>query len=659
MKRKCSARYRCELLRDMSREGLDLLIIGGGLTAASIAWEAAGQGLRTGLIEEHDFASWSDGLTAGTVPDLEWDDWRHKAEVNSECDYYRRLAPHTVQQQRFVLPYYKKNSTAHLRTRLKLKGFEWMSRKKGPFGAKLLSSEQMLERYPLMLQRKLKGGLEYDEYVHDIGRLTIELMKGAYERGALACNYAGVSSWLEQNGSIVGAVVEDRLRKKAYTIQAKAIIIASGPLNGRYLKLQPLHKESYIPQEMDSRFHMVIENKHFQLEQALSIPTLEGGFLEVIPFKGMIHVTAKVPSADLHSDWNIDKQMGWMLSGLKEVFPGVDLSVNDVEYHWESHVPMDSSSRLHATSYDAIVVEEASLAELRRTTLDAVQAVVHYLKEAHDWRTGSMPLVDSKLPGGGFIGKDFSVYRDLTIQSFVQRGIPKRWAGHLLDAYGSSSEYIISYFSEISDKESVLMRLLCAEILYAVEYEMAASCADVLIRRTGLGSIHYSYVEEIMDSVIQICGELLEWDKGEQYRQREWLRLELSHRGVKLTDQEQQEGAVKAETDEAQGSGHNAEQAEQEYESDDHDRERSEATAVIGEMVTTGQDGQAEESTVKSAAEMFHSDEQPSVKMEHATWGDLKLAGQEASAGLEDLNQDKSADIAPGEHGTGAKNRGE
>lgn len=532
MRRTCSARYRREQLEAMEEGWLDVLIVGSGPTGSAVAWEAAGRGMKVGLIEENDFSSWNSSYMGPGWTLSSRREFKRRLPVYKQCMRLVRLAPHIVKPIKVCVPYYRRDQFQYWKSRLQLALMnKWNKRAAKDFYVQMEKRSVLKQFEPSLESHRLKGGVIYSDVIMDPMRLCLEWVKGAYARGALVCNYAEVAQWYFEQGKVNGAMVIDKRSGKTYKVRAKLVVNTSGPRMEHTLQqaMKPRDQEDkYVYLDRSFFTLLCVQNRKLRLKHAISFPWSEG-WITAVPASDQTHLYVQRQQTEFPGASSESKEwIRYMLYELNRYVP--DGNVYEEDIHWlrNLHVcELDQLPMIHASSTGLLSVEEAAPPQVLDTAEAVVDAVAVRLREQYGYRGRWLEAKEEMLPGGGFIGRSFEQYRGDMIQTCLERGIPKRWAEHLLDAYGSNAEYILSYFREISEKENMLMRLLCAEVLYAVEYEMAASVSDFFLRRAGLYSVHYSYASEILPTVTKMMGELLEWDNEQLWAQYEQAMEEI------------------------------------------------------------------------------------------------------------------------------------
>src|SRR3989344_402894 len=228
-----SSKNRTAIIEKMSTDEFDVLIIGGGITGAGIALDATARGLKVALIDMQDFAAGTSGMSTklihGGLRYLKQLEFKLVAEVGKEREIIHRNAPHLTKPERMLLPIVKGGSLGKFSTRIAMWIYEWLAGVKKEEWHKVLSKEETIVTEPLLEQKNLLGAVLFYEYRTDDARLTIEVIKEAVDRGAIALNYMKAVSFNYDNEKVSGALVQDQFTKKEYNIKAKYIVNAGGP----------------------------------------------------------------------------------------------------------------------------------------------------------------------------------------------------------------------------------------------------------------------------------------------------------------------------------------------------------------------------------------------------------------------------------------------
>lgn len=267
----------------------DCCIIGGGSTGLGIALDAASRGLKTILLEQHDFAkgtsSRSTKLVHGGVRYLQQGNIRLVMDALKERGLLLRNAPHLVHNQAFLVPNYKWWEKPFYGIGLKI--YDKMAGKLGLGPSRFLSKEDTLERVPTLDAENLKGSILYHDGQFDDARLAISIALTADEQGAVLLNYFPVTGLLKQQNKIIGVWAKDQFSNKDYEIRSKVVINATGVFTDSIMKMDdPFHQPVISPSQ---GIHLVVDKAFLPGNSAIMIPrTDDGRVLFAVPWHDKI-----------------------------------------------------------------------------------------------------------------------------------------------------------------------------------------------------------------------------------------------------------------------------------------------------------------------------------------------------------------------------------
>ena len=273
----------------LSTPEYDCCIIGGGATGLGIALDAASRGLKTILLEQHDFAkgtsSRSTKLVHGGVRYLQQGNIRLVMDALKERGLLLRNAPHLVHNQAFIVPNYKWWEKPFYGIGLKI--YDKMAGKLGLGPSLFLSMEKTLEKAPTLDPENLKGSVLYQDGQFDDARLAISIAQTAYEQGAILLNYFPVTGLLKQQNKIVGVWARDQFSEKEFEIRTKVVINATGVFSDAIMKMDnPFHQNRISPSQ---GIHLVVDKEFLPGDTAIMIPrTDDGRVLFAVPWHNKI-----------------------------------------------------------------------------------------------------------------------------------------------------------------------------------------------------------------------------------------------------------------------------------------------------------------------------------------------------------------------------------
>src|SRR5699024_5900736 len=266
-----SSKEREERLRQLAKDSLDVLVIGGGITGAGIALDATTRGMKTGLVEMQDFAagtsSRSTKLVHGGLRYLQQFEVKLVADVGKEREIVYENGPHVTTPEWMLLPFHEGGNFGPFSSNIGLRVYDYLAGVKRSERRKMLSAKEVTDKVPLLKREGLKGAGYYVEYKTDDARLTVEVIKKAVENNVKAVNYAKVTNFIYESEKVVGVILEDQISVESYKVYAKKIINASGPWVDELREIDGSKEGKTL--HLTKGVHLVFPKKVFPLNQAV------------------------------------------------------------------------------------------------------------------------------------------------------------------------------------------------------------------------------------------------------------------------------------------------------------------------------------------------------------------------------------------------------
>ncbi|WP_315208916.1 glycerol-3-phosphate dehydrogenase/oxidase [Actinomyces massiliensis] len=533
---------RAAALKEMSREeGLDVLVIGGGITGAGIALDAASRGLRTGVVEMGDWASgtssWSSKLVHGGLRYLYQLDLPLVREALSERGrLLETIAPHLVKAQPFLWPlthHYERSYSAvgvGVYDALALAGARGhrtvpIQKHLGRKGARALA--------PALDPSRLIGAIRFYDARVDDARLVIDLIRTAVGLGALAASRARVTGFLKDaRGTVTGAAVTDLETGATHEIRAARTINATGVWTE---DTQNLATDAGGLKVLASKgVHIVVPKAAIDAETGIFLRT-EKSVLFIIPWPRywVIGTTDTPWTEDVAKPVATAADIDYILQHANEVLSR-PLSRDDIIGVYAGLRPLlqprlkpgadnrlaasTKVSREHTVTRVAPGLTAIAGGKLTTYRVMAADAVDHALGEA---LARAHPSATARLPLVGAAG-----YRALAARAGAiarERGWTLARVTHLLDRYGDELPALLD---SIDDDPSLGRPLgeapafLRAEVAWAVTHEGAAHLDDVLLRRVRLDIEHRDRGLGAAAEVLAVMAPLLGWSAAEVETER-------------------------------------------------------------------------------------------------------------------------------------------
>ena len=325
-------------------ERYDLLVIGGGITGAGIALDAAARGMKTALIEKNDFAfgtsSRSTKLIHGGLRYLKQLEFGLVKEVGSERAIVHKLAPHLVVPEKMLLPLSEKRGLGYLLTSVGLKIYDWLAGVKAEDRRRMLTKQQTLKYEPLLRKDDVKGGAIYAEYRTDDARLTLEIVKTALVQGADLISYCKAEDFIYDSNMLSGVMVADQLSLLKFKIYAKAIVNAAGPWVDELRDINKSNEGKHL--HLTKGVHIVVPHVRFPVKQAIYISVDDGRMIFAIPRGRATYIGTTDTSYDGDKDEVIttSEDAAYLIHAVNMNFPLASLQLSDIESSWAGLRPL-------------------------------------------------------------------------------------------------------------------------------------------------------------------------------------------------------------------------------------------------------------------------------------------------------------------------------
>ncbi|MBU9720924.1 MULTISPECIES: glycerol-3-phosphate dehydrogenase/oxidase [Bacillaceae] len=541
MSKSFSAMERTNYLKKMSQKKLDVLIIGGGVTGAGIALDATSRGLSTGLVEMQDFAagtsSRSTKLVHGGLRYLKQLEVNLVREVGKERAIVYENAPHVTTPEWMLLPIRKGGTFGKLSTSLGLRAYDFLAGVKKSERRKMLDREETLKREPLLRKEGLKGGGLYVEYRTDDARLTIEILKEAVSRGALAVNYAKAERLMYDGKKVVGVVVRDIIKDKTYSIFAKKVVNAAGPWVDTFRE-QDRSKEGkrlYLTKGV----HLVVDQTKFPLKQAVYFDTeKDGRMVFAIPRNGKTYVgtTDTFYDDDLVNPRMTQEDLDYVLSATNYMFPNVQLGETDVESSWaglRALIYEKGKKASEISRKDEVFVSESGLISIAGGKLTGYRKMGEKIVDllCKELGLNAKCVTEHLRLSGGDVGgsKSYNSFKNAKLQRAQELYIDENEAIKLIDLYGSNVDCVFELIEKYGDvtMRSGLPKEIYGSLVYGIEKEMVVTPLDFFHRRTSTLIFDITWVEKWKELVSGFMGDYFQWTVNEEKKHLQDLKREI------------------------------------------------------------------------------------------------------------------------------------
>jgi glycerol-3-phosphate dehydrogenase len=401
-------------------------------------------------------------------------------------------------------------------------------------------TEAILAMEPLLRTDIVEGGGLYYEYQTDDARLVIEVMKTAVEYGAKALNYAKVVDLVYENEKAVGVNFLDSVSKKRYTAHGKQIVNATGPWVDTLRKKDNSMNDKRL--HLTKGVHIVVDYKRLPLQQAAYFDVPDGRMMFAIPKNDITYIgttdthfteNPKRPQADLDD-------VNYILEGVNQVFPTINLQLNDVRSSWAGVRPLihqEGKSPSELSRKDEIFYAPSGLISIaggkltgfRKMAERTVDVVVKELYKKEKRPIKNCKTANIKLSGGDFKqDDDIPDYILQLTEEAIGTGLTEKEIEKLVYKYGTNTPIILDMLeADVRQKLPIRKKMLFAELQYAVKYEMVCTLSDFAIRRTGRLYFERDELDDIYFDILDELERLLKLSKQEKLAQLKEFETEF------------------------------------------------------------------------------------------------------------------------------------
>ncbi|HEY4388822.1 MAG TPA: glycerol-3-phosphate dehydrogenase/oxidase [Ktedonobacteraceae bacterium] len=531
------------VLSNVKDQVFDIAIIGGGITGAAAARDAALRGLSVVVVEKTDFASGASSrstkLLHGGVRYRQSFEFKLVREACRERELMLKLAPHLAHVRPFIYTLYKGYPESMWLLNIGLSIYDLFSGSPLKRRHRMLNVRKLLAQEPALKAQDLIGGGWYYDFLTDDARLTIETLKAASAAGAQIANYMEATGFVMQDRRICGVQVVDHISGERGAIRARQVINAAGTW---------VDQVRYLEEGVTGRIvrptkgvHIVVRKKDFPLNHAVFIRSPRDNRL-IWPIPALDDDLVYIGTTDTDYDESIDKvtatqeDIDYLLEAANYALPDAHLGYEHIVGTWAGLRPLikldgplatSSVSREHqifTSPGGLLTIAGGKLTTARVMGLLIVQAAIRLLeknygiKDVPASRTHQIPL------SGGDVGALFAARRQAR-EMAISTAVKDRWLSH----YGSNFTALsaIARTDPTAAQELGEAHITLAEVRYALQDEMAVTVSDFFTHRASIFYWQPDGGLAIAEKVAAEMGEALNWNADEQKRQveayRDWV----------------------------------------------------------------------------------------------------------------------------------------
>lgn len=520
-----SSLNRTATVNEMEHDHFDVLVIGGGITGSGIALDAVTRGLKVALIDRGDFASGTSSrsgkLIHGGLKYLQKFDFSVVRETGQERAIVYNNARHLVYPINMTFPIIKKESYNLPALKVGLTLYDRLAAVDKSERHRIYNKRKALQQEPLFNPKTVKGSGIYVEYRTDDSRLTLAAAKTAAEKGGSILNYAEMTDVLKNDENVIkGAVARDHVDDRTFTIKAAHVVNAAGPwVDNVRRKNRPITGRYMV---LAKGIHIVFDFKSLPVTSSIYFQH-KGRMIAVIPKgdKTFVGSTETIYDGNMHDIHVNRSEVNYLLGCLKDTFPSLELTINEVTSSWAGIRPLigtDNDAPSELSRHDEIFVSDSGLITIAGGKLTGYRKMAERVMQSIEKRTKQKPTSSNtdhiKLSGGRFSSEnDLTELIDQLHEQYSHLRLTRDIIQEFVLRYGTNTETLLKQITDYDDLfDDDELRNIAAEVRYTVEHEMVSTLPDFYDRRTSYLLFDLDKVKRTIDTATEEMKATLQWD---------------------------------------------------------------------------------------------------------------------------------------------------
>ena len=540
---------REETIKEMKSTGYDVLVIGGGVTGACIARDAALRGFKCACVDKNDWAfgtsSRSSKMIHGGIRYLEMFDFKLVFEACRERRQLLLNAPHLVYPQPFTFPIYKgdKNGIFMIESGLIL--YDMLALFRNVQNHRMYMHDRAMELEDGLDSDRIKAAGVFYDCSTDDARLTLAFALTAIDDGADCANYVEVVELLRDGGRLAGAHVRDVLTSEEFDIEARVVVNAAGAWGDEVCELD--EKDAPKKLQLTKGSHIMVPRGRASTRNALPIvsPT-DKRLMFVIPrgHFALIGTTDTYYHEDLDNPFATREDVEYILEAANDILPRAHLDKADIISTYAGLRPLamqeggedvaaskvSREHRIYQGRSGMLTIAGGKLTTARSMAEEMMDLVQMKLLKEFKVRakrgcvTKNRPILH--VPAPDTEARVRALSAKLKFDDDILFGLFKQ---------GTEALSVLALCDEdpsLAEPLGPTIPNIKAQVRFAAESEMARTVDDFLVRRTEIYYIAPDQGLGVAPEVARIMGDILGWDADEGKRQVEAYKrtVELSRR---------------------------------------------------------------------------------------------------------------------------------
>ncbi len=550
-----SPEARQRILEQMDEETFDVLVIGGGITGAGIARDAALRGLKTALIEKDDFgagtSSKSSKLVHGGFRYLRQLQFGLVHEALVERKILRGLAPHLVYPMRCLLPVYRGSRPPAILIHIGMFLYDILASDRNIGRYRMVSAEELHDMEPGYRQDGLRKAAEYSDCWGDDFRLVMSTVQSAAQHGALVANHVMAADAIMQNRRMAGVLAKDQLSGEEISIKSRVVANAAGPWSDHVRQALLKQKERRV--RLTKGVHIIVSTEDLPLRHAfMQFAIQDGRPIFAIPWKKIVLLgTTDTDYSGDPDQISVERSdVDYLLESFNYYFPKAHLTDARILSTFAGLRPLifegDKAPSQVSREYQIFEGPEnffsivgGKLTTYRKMAKHMVDRLTRRLATSFHVTARNPNCITDTVPLWGGEIQDYEEFQRKWISRGVDTyGFDGEVAEHLIERYGANIPKVLAKFEETPnafDRIHPHLPYVWGELSYTIDHEMTLSLEDFLIRRAPLFSLLNRQGLEVHGEVARRMQARLGWsaeeNQGQIDRYRSRIRLTEHFRG--------------------------------------------------------------------------------------------------------------------------------
>lgn len=532
---------RRQNIEKMKSEVFDLVVIGGGISGAGVARDAAGRGMKVALVEAQDYASGtssrSSKLVHGGIRYLENLEFGLVFEALRERRNLFEMAPNLVHPLRFILPLYKDSRVGMVKMGLGMWLYDILSTFEAPELHEHHSLDQTLKRVPVLNSRELRGSYVYSDAYMDDDRIVIETLRSAANWGAVTANYVSAKAAEFEDGKVKSVTCRDEISQNEFRLSGRHFVSTVGPWTDQLgHKIFSDWRKIMRPSK---GIHLTFRRERLPIRDAVVMVTDDQKrIVFAIPRHEMVIVgtTDTDYSGDPREVHSTREDVEYLLKVADHYFPGAGLQKSDIISSYAGVRPLvdDGAATESKTSREHLIftdprnvtfVTGGKYTTYRQIAEDALHAILDVFSLEERIRWGKSRTLEPLNP---MVTKDSLFKSQHQTEAWARDfKIDVDTVHFLVERHGAETKVILGKFASRVQSLPPTDWRWYLEAYHAIHETMCLTLRDFYLRRVPLFLSRQDHGFPLLEDLSKIFQSELQWSDDDRAQQVEIVKSHL------------------------------------------------------------------------------------------------------------------------------------